>query len=239
MSQFDFILKYVPGTRMRKADGLSRRPDWKVGVDRDNENQVVIKENWVHSLQKVVIEGLEVDMLEKIKKARSRDEDIVRIVEEMKKAKVKELQGNEWQIERKLVLKEGKVYIPKDKELRTKVIQLHYDVLAAGYGGRWKTVELVTRNYWWPGVIRDVGRYIEEYNLCQRIKNRMEELVGKLKLSKVPEKPWMHLIVDFIMKLPMVAGKNAILVVCDRLSKIMYFVATTEETLAKGLARLF
>ena len=67
----------------------------------------------------------------------------------------------------------------------------------------------------------------------------MEELAGKLKLSKVPEKPWMHLIVDFIMKLPMVAGKNAILVVCDRLSKIMYFVATTEETLAKGLARLF
>ena len=137
------------------------------------------------------------------------------------------------------MLKEEKVYIPKDKELRTKVIQLHYDVLAAGYGGRWKTVELVTRNYWWPGVIRDVGRYIEEYNLCQRIKNRMEELVGKLKLSKVPEKPWMHLIVDFIMKLPMVVGKNAILVVCDRLSKIMYFVATTEETLAKGLARLF
>ena len=86
------------------------------------------------------------------------------------------------------MLKEEKVYIPKDKELRTKVIQLHYDVLAAGYGGRWKTVELVTRNYWWPGVIRDVGRYIEEYNLCQRIKNRMEELVGKLKLSKVPEK---------------------------------------------------
>ena len=199
----------------------------------------MIKENWIHSLQKVVIEGLEVDMLEKIKKARSRDEDIVRIVEEIKKAKVKELQGNEWQIERELVLKEEKVYIPKDKELRTKVIQLHYNVLAAGYGGRWKTVELVTRNYWWPGVIRDVGRYIEEYNLCQRIKNRMEELVGKLKLSKVPEKPWMHLIVDFIMKLPMVAGKNAILVVCDRLSKIMYFVATTEEMLAKGLARLF
>ena len=49
----------------------------------------------------------------------------------------------------------------------------------------------------------------------------------------------MHLIVDFITKLPMVAGKNAILVVCDRLSKMTHFVATTEETSAKGLARLF
>ena len=48
-------------------------------------------------------------------------------------------------------------------------------------------VELVTRNYWWPGVIRDVKRYMERYNLCQRMKNRMEEMVGKLKLSEVPE----------------------------------------------------
>ena len=60
-----------------------------------------------------------------------------------------------------------------------------------------------------------------------------------MKLSKVPEKPWMHLIVDFITKLPMVAGKDAILVVCDRLSKMMHFVATTEGTSAEGLVRLF
>ena len=79
---------------MEKVDGLSRRLDWKVGVDRDNENQVVIKDNWIRSLQEVVIEGLEVDIVEKIKKARSRDEDIVRIVEEMKKTKMKELQEN-------------------------------------------------------------------------------------------------------------------------------------------------
>ena len=76
---------------MGKMDGLSRRPDWKVGVDRDNEDQVVIKDNWIRSLQEVVIEGPEVDIVEKIKKARSKDEEVVRIVEEMKKAKVKEL----------------------------------------------------------------------------------------------------------------------------------------------------
>ena len=189
LSQFNFTLEHVLGTRMEKVDRLSRRLDWKLGVDRDNENQVVIKENWICSLQEVVLEGPEVDMLEKIKKTRSRDEDVVRIVKEMKKAKVKELQGNEWQIEGELVLKEGKVYVSKDEELRTEVIRLHHDVPAAGYRGRWKTVELVTRNYWWLGVMRDVGRYIEEYDLCQRMKNRTEELAGKLKLSKVPEKP--------------------------------------------------
>ena len=100
-------------------------------------------------------------------------------------------------------------------------------------------MELVTENYWWPGVTRDVGRYVEGCDLCQRIKNRTEEMVGKLKLSEVPKKPWTHLMVDFITKLPVVAGKDAILVVCNRLSKMMYFVATTKKVLAEGLARLF
>ena len=80
---------------------------------------------------------------------------------------------------------------------------------------------------------------MEGCNLCQRMKNRMEEVAGKLKLSKVLEKPWTHLMVDFIMKLPVVAGKNAILVVCDRLFKITHFVTTIEGTSVEGLARLF
>jgi len=49
--------------------------------------------------------------------------------------------------------------------------------------------ELVTRNYWWPEVIRDVERYVDRCNICQQMKNRTEEIVGKLKLSEVPEKP--------------------------------------------------
>ena len=80
---------------------------------------------------------------------------------------------------------------------------------------------------------------MEGCDLCQRMKNRAEEPAGKLKLSEVPEKPWMHLTVDFITKLPVVAGKDVILVVCDRLSKMTHFVATTEGTSAKRLARLF
>ena len=50
-------------------------------------------------------------------------------------------------------------------------------------------MELVTRNYWWPGVIKDVEKYVEECDICQRMKNRTEIPVGKLKLSKVSEKP--------------------------------------------------
>ena len=60
--------------------------------------------------------------MKKIKKARSKDKKVIRVVEEMKKAEVKELQGDEWQIEGDLVLKEGKMYVPKDEELRVKII---------------------------------------------------------------------------------------------------------------------
>ena len=110
------------------------------------------------------------------------------IVEKIKKAKVQELQGNEWQIEGDLVLKKGKMYVPKDEELRVEIIQWYHNVPVAGHGGRWKTVELVTRNYWWLRVTRDVREYVEGCDLCQRMKNRMEELAGNLKLNEVPEK---------------------------------------------------
>ena len=49
----------------------------------------------------------------------------------------------------------------------------------------------------------------------------------------------MHLIVNFITKLPVIAGKNTILVVCDKLFKMIHFIVTMEETLAEGLVRLF
>jgi len=100
-------------------------------------------------------------------------------------------------------------------------------------------MELVMRNYWWLEVIKDVGKYVEGCNMCQRMKNRTETPVEKLKLNEVLEKPWTYLTVDFITKLPVVAGKDVILVVYNRLSKMTYFVATIEGTLAKGLARLF
>ena len=136
-------------------------------------------------------------------------------------------------------MKEGKIYVLNDEELRAEIIQLHHDVLAAGHRGQWKMVELVTRNYWWPGVMRNVRKYIEECDLCQRMKNRTEKVAGKLKLGEVPEKQWTHILVDFIMKLPIVVEKNMILVVCNRLSKMTHFITTTEGTTVEGLVRLF
>ena len=87
--------------------------------------------------------------------------------------------------------------------------------------------------------MREVGRYVEGCDLYQWMKNRMEEVAGKLKLGEVPEKLWTYILVDSITKLLIVAGKDAILVAYDRLSKMTHFVATTEETMAEWLAILF
>ena len=76
---------------MEKVDRLSRRLDWKVGIENNNNNQILIKEQWICSLVEVVIEGLEVDIVEKIKKARSKDKEVIRVVEKIKKAEVKVL----------------------------------------------------------------------------------------------------------------------------------------------------
>ena len=87
------------------------------------------------------------------------------------------------------MLEEGRVYVLKDEKLRVEIIWLHHDMPIAGHGGQWKIVELVTRNYWWPRVTKEVKQYVEGYEQCQRMKNRAEILVGKLRPNQVPERP--------------------------------------------------
>ena len=65
------------------------------------------------------------------------------------------------------MLKERKMYMPKDEALRIEIIRLHHDTPMGGHGGQWKTAEMVTQNFWWPGVMREVKRYVERCDVCQ------------------------------------------------------------------------
>jgi len=150
LSRFDFMLKYVPGSKIEKADSLSRRPDWEVGVEKDNENEMLVKPEWLEvrraEIVEIVVEG--VDLLEKVKQLKVKDDKVVKAVKEMKRAGVKILRDEEWKEVDGIMYKEGKVYVPKDNQLRTEIIRLHHDMPVGGHGGQWKTVELVTRNFW-------------------------------------------------------------------------------------------
>jgi len=158
LSRFDFMLKHVPGSRMGKADSLSRRPDWEVGVERDNEGETLVKSEWleVRRMEKVeiIVEG--VNLLEKVKQSKVKDDKVVKAVEEMKQAGVKMLRDEEWREVDSIMYKEGKVYVPKDNALKTEIIRLYHNTPVGEHGGQWKTVELVTRNFWWLGVMKEV-----------------------------------------------------------------------------------
>jgi len=235
------VLKHVLGSKMGKADSLSRRPDWEVGVERDNEDEMLIKPEWMETRRAETVEIIvdRVDLLEKIRKSKVKNNEVIKAVEEMKRAGVKMLRDEEWREVDGIMYKEGKVYVPKDEKLRAKIVKLHHDTLIGGHGRQWKTVELVTRNFWWPGITKEVKRYVEGCDACQRNKNHTEQPAGKLMPNSILEKPWTHILADFITKLPLAQGYDSILVVVDRLTKIVHFIPTTEKTSAEGLARLF
>ena len=135
LSRFDFILKHVAGKSMGRADSLSRRVDWAEGVEKDNKNQVMVKEEWLEvRAMEQLIEGPDKGIIKKIKEVRDKDEEVIKVVEEMKKAGAKTLRDEEWQIEEGLVLKEGSVYVPKVEKLRVEIIWLYHDTLIAGHG---------------------------------------------------------------------------------------------------------
>jgi len=137
------------------------------------------------------------------------------------------------------MLKEEKVYVPKDEALRVEIIRLHHDTPMGGHGGQWKTAEMVTRNFWWPGVTRELKQYVEGCDIYQKNKNCTEQPAGKLMLNSIPNKTWTHISADFITKLPLAQGYDSILVVVDWFTKTVYFVPITEKTMVEGLARLF
>ena len=88
-------MKNTLETKIEKTNGLSRRLDCKLDTEKNNKNQILIKEQWIYNLAKVVIIGLEVDIIEKMKTAREKDEEVVKVVEEIKNAEVKVLREDE------------------------------------------------------------------------------------------------------------------------------------------------
>jgi len=80
------MLKNVPGSRIGKANSLSRRLDWKVGVERDNENKTLVKSEWLvaRKTEKVEIIVERVDLLEKVRQSKVKDDKVVKAVEEIK-----------------------------------------------------------------------------------------------------------------------------------------------------------
>ena len=112
---------------MGKADSLSRRLDWKVDMGKDNEDEMLVKPEWLKvrrtEVVEIIVDG--VDLLEEVKKSKVKDDEVVRVVEEIKRVGVRMLRDKEWREVDDIMYKEEKVYIPKDKKLRVEIIRLY------------------------------------------------------------------------------------------------------------------
>ena len=97
LSRFSFTLKHVPGSKMGKADSLSRRPDWEVGVEKDNEDETLVKPEWLEVRKTKAVEIIvdRVDLLEEVRKSKVKDNEVVKVIEEIKRAGVKMLRDKE------------------------------------------------------------------------------------------------------------------------------------------------
>jgi hypothetical protein len=66
----------------------------------------------------------------------------------------------EWSIVDNALYFRGKIYVPDRFDLRRRIVSLCHDTKVAGHAGRWKTLELISRNYWWPRMSKYVGTYV-------------------------------------------------------------------------------
>uniref|UniRef100_A0A803J5H9 Gypsy retrotransposon integrase-like protein 1 n=1 Tax=Xenopus tropicalis TaxID=8364 RepID=A0A803J5H9_XENTR len=131
----------------------------------------------------------------------------------------------------------GKLFVPEN--LREAVLLETHDSRVAGHPGRNKTCSLLSRILWWPTLKQDVGNYVDSCPVCQRSKPSRSLPQGLLQPLPVPEKPWTHISMDFIVDLPPSNGNTVIWVVVDRFSKMSHFIPLPALPSAKSLAERF
>jgi len=133
----------------------------------------------------------------------------------------------------------GKIYVPRNSDLQRRIFSLCHDTKVARYSRCWKTLELVSRNYWWPQMSRYIRQYVSTCDLCLRIKPIRQAPVGELHPLWIPDLRWDMLSVDFIVELPLSSRHDAVMTVVDSVSKRAHFILTHTTVTAEGAALLF
>uniref|UniRef100_A0A8C5P6V7 Gypsy retrotransposon integrase-like protein 1 n=1 Tax=Leptobrachium leishanense TaxID=445787 RepID=A0A8C5P6V7_9ANUR len=127
--------------------------------------------------------------------------------------------------------------VPLQEQLA--VLQQFHDTPGSGHPGIRKTKELITRYFWWPTLAQDVKKFVNSCSVCARAKHSTKRPVGLLQPLPVPEQPWSHITIDFIVELPPSHKYTTIMVTVDRLTKMAHFTPVRGLPTAAHTASLF
>ncbi|QRW18405.1 Retrotransposable element Tf2 protein [Rhizoctonia solani] len=202
---YNFQIIYRPGAQNKKADILSRRYNL-VPLEGGVENQVLLKpELFIAS----ITPDQEINDL--IGEAIYEDDCLKEILHKLQnKEKVLD-----WELREGLLWFQRKIFVPKDDTIRNLILESRHDALAAGHPGQARTLELVSRSYYWPSLKKFVNSYVSHCKTCIRSKPTNQLPVGLLKPLQIPERPWEDIAYDMIVGLPVSEGFDAILTVID------------------------
>jgi len=126
----------------------------------------------------------------------------------------------DWKTEEGLLFFKNRCYIPPHEELWREIVKQYYDSLTRGHPGHFKTIELIRRNYWWPGMTVFVKNYIMGCTVCQQMKINTHPSSPGLIPIKGQENttPFSQVTCDFITDLPETEGFDSLMVVVDHRS---------------------
>jgi hypothetical protein len=229
---------------MGKPDALSRQADHGSGQGDNNNLTLLAPELFqIHALAGARLEGDEHNILQEVRlslRDNVQEESVAKAARELRKDKGRcTIKSAEWSESDGLLMFHSKTYVPKDRDLRCRIIEQHHDTHIAGHAGRFKTLELISRNYWWPQMSRNIGVYVNTCDLCNQMKVQRRQPIGELHPSETPDAPWEVISIDFIVELPESHGYNTIMCVIDSLTKHTHFIPTHTTLNAEGTALLF
>lgn len=197
---------------MIQSDALSRRPDYEEGEDK-GEVAIILPES-------IFIATMEIPLKDWIQMAMEEDLFAIEAVEGLQKMNIPPLKTalTDWKIKDGLLFFKTRLYILLNALLRREIVSMHHDPPVMGHPGVFKTLELVRRNYWWPGLYSFIKRYVHECTDCQQMKVNTHPTTPPLNPIRSDPKalPFSTTSMDFITELPELKGYDALFVVVDR-----------------------